>query len=260
MAFIDESTQFDVDQLSSEVVGIAAHIGKHDSGMHQHQKSQLLYAPLGCMNITLDGMRCVLPPTRAAWIPSGTMHCAEMNNVVEYRSLYFANQLTGHIEDRVKVVTVTPLLQALIERMSFWPWDKPSKEMYNTQTLFFEELAMATEEQLILKIPTDRRLTNWLKALLQRKCIAPPLNILSIQVGASSKTITRIFSKETGMHYQDWRQQWRLQQAIELLTNGLQINDVAYQLEFSSDSAFIAFFKQQTGTTPRQYLHKKLLF
>ncbi|MEF1205422.1 helix-turn-helix domain-containing protein, partial [Photobacterium damselae] len=51
-----------------------------------------------------------------------------------------------------------------------------------------------------------------------------------------------------------WRQQWRLIQAIEKLTAGYQVNDVACQLGFSSDSAFIAFFKQQTGTTPLKYL------
>lgn len=257
MALINESTRFDADQLAADVVGIAARIGKHDSGMHRHQKAQLLYAPQGCMSITLDGMRYVLPPTRAAWIPAGTMHCAEMNNVVEYRSLYFAQHLTKHLDARVKIVAVTPLLQALIERMSFWEWDKPNKEMCNTHALFFEELRLAREEQLALSMPTDRRLASWLKALLKGDGIAPPLQTLSEQIGASSKTITRIFSKETGMPYQGWRQQWRLQQAIELLAGGLQVNDVAYQLAFSSDSAFITFFKQQTGRTPRQYLLSK---
>ncbi|MBF4317591.1 AraC family transcriptional regulator, partial [Vibrio anguillarum] len=44
MAIIDEQTQFDADNLNACVVGIAADIGKHDSGMHQHKRGQLLYA------------------------------------------------------------------------------------------------------------------------------------------------------------------------------------------------------------------------
>ncbi|WP_321028539.1 helix-turn-helix domain-containing protein [Vibrio cholerae] len=32
------------------------------------------------------------------------------------------------------------------------------------------------------------------------------------------------------------------------------INDIASKLEFSSDSAFISFFKQQTGQTPLKYI------
>ncbi|MDE1264438.1 AraC family transcriptional regulator [Vibrio aestuarianus] len=254
MALINESTHFDADALATDVVGIAARIGKHDSGMHKHQKAQLLYAPQGCMNITLDGQRCVLPPTRAAWIPSGVMHCAEMNNVVEYRSLYFDELKTPRPNDRVKIIAVTPLLQALIERMSMWPWDKPSDEMKNTCALFFEELAAAQEEHLSLPMPIDSRLSRWFSIFAKGVNVAPSLNELSQHIGASSKTITRIFLKDTGMPYQDWRQQWRLLKAIELLSQGLQVNDVAYQLEFSSDSAFIAFFKKQTGCTPLKYL------
>lgn len=49
MALIEENTQFDADKLTANVVGIAADVGKHDSGMHHHHKGQLLYAPQGCM-------------------------------------------------------------------------------------------------------------------------------------------------------------------------------------------------------------------
>ncbi|EDL54711.1 transcriptional regulator, AraC/XylS family protein [Vibrio mediterranei AK1] len=59
MALIDHQTRFDADALSAPVIGIAARVGKHDSGMHQHQKGQLLYAPQGCMTIELQGCRSV---------------------------------------------------------------------------------------------------------------------------------------------------------------------------------------------------------
>ncbi|MFM2587326.1 AraC family transcriptional regulator [Vibrio sp. TBV020] len=254
MARIDESTSFNLDGLSGSVIGIAASIGKHDSGMHSHDKAQLLYAPKGCISIQLEATKSVLPPTRAAWIPAGVQHCARMNNVVEYRSLYFSDSTAPQI-DQIRIVEVSPLLQALIERMAFWQWDKPENEMSNTLALFIEELNQAPEQSLSLPMPSDPRLRNWLERLTQPGQIAPSLNQLAEQVGASSKTISRIFDRETGMPYQSWRQQWRLLRAIELLSLGLQVNDVAYQLEFSSDSAFITFFKQQTGSTPFQYLH-----
>ncbi|MGF1754674.1 helix-turn-helix transcriptional regulator [Vibrio makurazakiensis] len=255
MALIDESTPFDVDILNASVIGVAARVGKHDSGMHQHIKAQLLYAPQGCMTVMLDEVKCVLPPTRAMWIPSGTNHCITMTNVVEYRSLHFDVEVTRNVEPRMRIVEVNPLLQALIERMAFWPWDKNESETVNTTALFLEEFEHAPEYHLALPYPTDRRLTAWVKQLSQQTTNAPSLHRLSEQVGASSKTISRIFTKETGMSYQAWRQQWRLLKAIELLSSSYQVNDVAYQLEFSSDSAFIAFFKQQTGKTPLQFLH-----
>ncbi len=68
------------------------------------------------------------------------------------------------------------------------------------------------------------------------------------------KTISRLFQRETGMSYQQWRQQWRLMKAVELLASGQRITDVAQALEFASDSAFIYFFRSQTGKTPGQYI------
>ncbi|WP_368393636.1 helix-turn-helix domain-containing protein [Photobacterium sp. 2_MG-2023] len=126
--------------------------------------------------------------------------------------------------------------------------------MQLTHALFFEELHDAREACLSLPLPSDRRLSAWLNALHLDQQNAPSLKVLSEQVGASSKTISRLFIRETGMPYQNWRQQWRLLKAIELLSAGLQVNDAAYRLEFSSDSAFITFFKQQTGQTPLHYI------
>ena len=255
MALIDETTVFNPDTIHRPVVGIAARVGRHDSGVHQHLKAQLLYAPHGCMTITLDGLQCVLPPTRAAWIPANTLHCAKMSNVVEYRSLYLEASLNPRENDKICIVEVNPLLKELIERMSFWCWEKPSQEMTNTLNLFLDELQTAKQQSLFLPMPCDQRLQSWLLTL-EHDAIAPPLNQLSGQVAASSKTISRIFNRETGMPYQAWRQQWRLLKSIEKLSLELSVADVAHLLEFSSDSAFIAFFKQQTGQTPYQYINQ----
>ncbi|PHJ43518.1 hypothetical protein AK965_00810 [Vibrio sp. PID17_43] len=55
------------------------------------------------------------------------------------------------------------------------------------------------------------------------------------------------------MSYQDWRQQWRLLKAIELLCEERQVSDVAHCLEFSPDSAFIAFFKKANRTDTTKF-------
>ncbi len=254
MAYIDGKTPFNADQLSSQVIGIALDVGKHDSGMHQHQKAQLLYIATGCISLTLDGRRCVLPPTRAAWIPAAVTHCAQMRNVVAYRSVYFSAEIRHVLPNSVKIIHVSPLLKELIERMSFWPWDKKNSEQENTIALFCEELAAAPEDLLQLPLPQDKRLQPWLKKLTQEGQTAPPLNEMPESIGAGTKTISRIFSRETGMPYQSWRQQWRLLSAVERLAEGASVADAAYALEFSSDSAFISFFKKHTGQTPAQYM------
>jgi AraC-like DNA-binding protein len=56
------------------------------------------------------------------------------------------------------------------------------------------------------------------------------------------------------MSYQAWRQLWRLLRAVDLLVAGQSVTAVAFDLGFSSDSAFIAYFRQMTGETPGRYV------
>ncbi|GIU22568.1 helix-turn-helix transcriptional regulator [Shewanella sp. MBTL60-007] len=258
MAIIDHNQRFNADKITAAVVGIAADVGQHDSGMHQHKKAQLLYAPRGCMSITLcqsegDKRQCVLPPTKAAWIPAGVEHCAKMRNVVAYRSIYFDIEAFPELPHSVKLLGVNPLLAALIERMAMWPWDMPSQQQAALIALFSEELNSAEELKLSLPIPIDKRLQGWLNLLQIGQRQAEQLKLMAAEIGASEKTISRIFTKETGMSYQAWRQQWRLQAAIERLAEGSSVSRVAFSLGFASDSAFISFFKQHLGNTPSQY-------
>lgn len=109
---------------------------------------------------------------------------------------------------------------------------------------------LSIELPLLLPLPTDKRLAPLLQNL---DALPPELQALQRQVAASGKTIGRIFLRETGMGYQQWRQQWRLMRAIELLATGRSLGYCAFELGFASDSALIAFFKAMTGATPRGY-------
>ncbi|PSW15626.1 AraC family transcriptional regulator [Photobacterium rosenbergii] len=258
MALITEQDRFNPDTIDNCVVGIAADVGRHDSGMHKHQKAQLLYAPSGSMNITLENQKCILPPTRAVWIPAGTCHCAVMTNVVAYRSVYFDMSQSAWQDDNIRVIGVNPLLRELIERMAFWPWDMPYSEQKALVDLFWQELKTAPDENLLLPIPSDKRLEPWLNQLDKEGHSPLPLNETALSIGASEKTISRIFSRETGMPYQAWRQQWRLMKAIELLSEHKSVTTVAFELGFSSDSAFVSFFRKQMGSTPSAYIKRPL--
>lgn len=253
MALINEHTYFDPDSFNSAVIGIAADVGKHDSGMHQHQKGQLLFAPQGCMKFALEHAICMLPPTKAVWIPPEIQHRAVMTNVVAYRSLYFdctASQCPRDIE----VIDVNAVLKALIDKMALWPWDKPEEEMKNTLALFWEEFHVAERHAYQLPLPSNRRFAQFRKDMMQASFLPPDLTVIAHSVGASTKTVTRLFKAETGMSYQDWKQQWRLLKSIEMLSRRMRVSDVSHHLGFSSDSAFIAFFKKQTGQPPLSFM------
>ncbi|WP_247604878.1 helix-turn-helix domain-containing protein [Alcaligenes faecalis] len=132
-------------------------------------------------------------------------------------------------------------------------WDQPPG--LHVMLVLLDELQRAPDQALFLPLPQDSRLRQ-----IPLDTLPPALNELARYLGASEKTISRLFKRDTGLNYQQWRQQWRLLKAIEQLSTGGQVTRLAADLGFASDSAFIAFFKEQTGLTPGHYGRQKRYF
>ncbi|MDM1360393.1 helix-turn-helix transcriptional regulator [Myroides marinus] len=255
MAYLHSEQSFHPEELNLPVIGLASDLVQHDSGFHQHDEhQQLLYAPSGCMTLLTEDTQVILPPTRMLIIPAGLSHRVFFRNVVAYRSIYFTADEKIWNADSIKVLEVNPLLEQLIERICFWEWKAYTKEQLALVKVFSNELKAANVEDYHLKIPKDNRLINTINQFIIDKRVPPFLKELTQEVGASEKTISRVFKKETGMVYQDWRLQWKYYRSLELLAESMPIALVADELEFSSDSAFIEFFKKHSGKTPHKYL------
>ena len=176
-----------------------------------------------------------------------------MSKTVDYRSVYVSPAVATLLPTEVRVIEVSALLRAVLEPMAMAPFetDWHTGRYAHLLALCLEEIQGAAEQRMLLPLPQDKRLAPLL-AHLER--LPPTLQALEKQVGASTKTIGRIFLRETGLGYQQWRQQWRLMRAMELLATGRSLSYCAFESGFASDSAFIAFFKTMTGSTPGHWL------
>lgn len=141
-----------------------------------------------------------------------------MRGVLAYRSLYFSSTLPLPLLP-LQIVEVNPLFFEVIERMAFWPWGMPAEQQASLITVFCEEIQTARRENWTLQLPSDTRLNLWLDRVRMGE-LPPRLGQLAQQVGASERTISRVFIRDTGMSYQNWRQQWRLLKAMEMLSDG----------------------------------------
>jgi len=73
------------------------------------------------------------------------------------------------------------------------------------------------------------------------------------QVGASERTLARLFERELALSFGQWRQQVRLAHAAPLIARGMPLSQVAEQLGYTSQSAFSAMFKKTFGSTPSAF-------
>lgn len=193
MAWLDAHATFDADRLQAPVIGIASTLGDHDSGLHRHQRGQLLYTRQGCTRITLAQQLCLLPPSRAAWIPPGISHRAVMQQSVDYRSIYLIPELCAELPQQVCVIEVSPLLRAVLEPMALAAFntDWQLGKFAHLLGLCLSEIADAAQQPMLLPLPQDKRLAPLLKTPDR---LPPELQVLEQQIGASSRTIGRISS------------------------------------------------------------------
>lgn len=254
MAGIPAFIRFTPESYDNPIVGVWSQLEDYDSGEHSHSMGQILFTGQGCIRVRLaqPALLCMLPPTRLVWIPPGVPHQARIRHSVDYRSVYFGAPYLDFLPDTPQVLAVSPLLKALLIQMSNAPFstDWSNGKAHQIANLCIAELRDAAPDSLILPMPTDRRLSS-LGQHLER--LPPSLQELARQVGACERTIARMVRRDTGMSYQEWRQQWKLIRAIEMLSVDERLSDVTQELGFTSDSAFIAFFRGMTGTTPKAY-------
>ena len=98
------------------------------------------------------------------------------------------------------------------------------------------------------------RLLRIAQTLLGRLlAIARTLGELCRVIGASKRSVERLFQQEIGMTFRKWRQQLRLMQAMRLLAEGAKVTHAALESGYRTPSAF-HFDVQEGPGAPRQLL------
>jgi len=195
----------------------------------------------------------VVPPNRALWVPDGQSIRIQMHGRVAIRSLYFQAQLHATPAE-LKVVNVSPLLRELVvEAIRRGPLDRRGASDGHLIDLILDQLDELPQAPLQLPQPRDTRA----RALADLLAESPTASIaqLAPSVGASRRTLERLFLADTGMPIARWRRQLRLLQALRLLGAGHAVTEVAHRVGYSTPSAFSAMFRAELGQTPARYYY-----
>lgn len=101
----------------------------------------------------------------------------------------------------------------------------------------------------------NRERIELVRYLLERDLANPPsLEMLAEQAGCSTFYLSRIFAQETGASMPKFLRMKRIEKAAELLRTGrANVTEAAFQVGYSSLSAFSKAFVEQVGSCPGLY-------
>ncbi len=221
---------------------------------HAHAKHQLIYAVRGVMVVQAEAGRWVVPPTRAIWMRMGMTHEIRCVGEVHMRSLMVSPKAAPRLLERTQAVAISPLLRELIRAaMDVSQPCAPGTRDGRLMRLILDELRALPVLPLYLHLPTDPRLLQIADVLQRRPDDPSTMADWARRLDVDVKTIQRLFIKDTGMTFAQWRQQARLLRALEQLATGEKVIDVALSLGYESPSAFAAMFRKHFGQTPSQF-------
>jgi AraC-like DNA-binding protein len=222
---------------------------------HRHPWGQLIFAEQGVMQVFTEHQAWTVPPTKAIWIPVALGHHIRMQSDVAMRTLYVAPHRAQSLGPAPLAVEVEPLLRHLILHILELGMLSPSVAAQDRLGgVLIDRLIDAPRQDLALPLPRDPRARNLADHLQASHADTTALDALARRHGASLRTMQRLFSKETHLTLEAWRQKARLIHAVSRLAAGSGVTQAAFDRGYRSVGAFTSAFKRQFNVTPGRYL------
>jgi AraC-like DNA-binding protein len=218
-----------------------------------------VYAARGVLSVHTERGTSIVPANRVAWIPTGFTHYHRAHGHTDMRIVFLPASLARLVPDHPAVFTASGLAREILLSLTGPRNYGPAARDYDRSArnrlrrVLVDELHEAPEQPLQLPEPRDDRLQGIARMLHEKPDDNTPLAELGRTIGASARTLSRLFHDELGMTFYEWRTQLRIHRALVLLADGHDTTHVAHACGWSNPSSFIAAFTTIIGTTPGRH-------
>ncbi|MFM2485575.1 AraC family transcriptional regulator [Celerinatantimonas yamalensis] len=217
---------------------------------HQHPQGQLIWMRRGMLSGQTAHQHWLIQTNMLIWIPPMISHKAQNHQSATLGVLYLPTEMTSTWPAQVRLVDASLLAIGIFDKLL---QKKPASA--HTQHLLIDllcdELKQAPPSDNQLPLPSDPRLKKITDALILSPALRQNLTQWGKQVGASSRTLARLFVKETGLSYRVWQHRLRRVETLSGLRDGLTQEQLTEHLGFSSVDAFSHWVKRIFQTTIR---------
>ncbi|MCE0494881.1 helix-turn-helix transcriptional regulator [Vibrio salinus] len=228
---------------------------------HSHPWHQIVFPLTGLLQSNMGHKRAIVPHNALLFIPANTVHKSVAVTDTQFFAIYLNPNALIHYGDTPKSCLVTAFLKELLLLL----FDKRTAHQSEASiahllAVLNDQIETAEHYEIPLLIPEDRRLMAIFNQLRQQPDLKFTLKDWAEKVGASERTLSRLCAKEFNLSFSLWRQNIRLVLSLQLLDTGMAIQEIAVELGYASDSAYIHAFKGMFDQTPSRYRHSRLLY
>lgn len=233
---------------------------------HRHPWAQVAMSSTGVIRMSAAHSTYIVPPSRALWIPPDVEHVVTVLEDADIRTLYVHPSAAFLADDGAapvspcidwpdcRVLEVSPLLRELVPQLDTAPGAETASERERCiAALVLDELRRAAPVRLGIDLPADKRLRQLCEAMIEHPTRWTTLEAWAAHIGASPRTVARLFRSELGSSFGQWRQQVLLAHALALAARKRPMASIAAELGYASASAFTAMVRRTVGQPPSRF-------
>ncbi len=222
--------------------------------LHQHTWHQIIFPIKGLLQTQTEHYQHLVPHTSALFVPAGVQHeSIALSNTI-FVGIYLNPEFGATYEPQVRTIALTPFLNELLQEIRRQCEGETShEEVLHLLAVLHDQILKSNVQTFQLLLPQDRRLKLIFEALTDKPALDWSLKQWGEKVGASERTLSRLFAKEFNTSFQLWRQQIRLIYSLSLLDEELSIQSIADKVGYQNDSSYIKAFKAYFDMTPQQF-------
>lgn len=224
--------------------------------LHQHPWHQIIFPIRGILQTVAGQSKFLVPHTTAIFVPAGVKHESVSITKSTFIGLYINPKHGRDYDNELRSISVNALTKEIILKLG----EECNKEQYDDHDKIVRLLAVLFDWinddepfPFQLLIPEDRRIKLIFDEMSENPALNTSLEEWGEQVGASERTLSRLFIKEFNTSYKLWRQHLRLVHSLELLETEQSIQSIAHAIGYQNDSSYIKAFKERFGSTPQQH-------
>ncbi|MFJ3033483.1 helix-turn-helix domain-containing protein [Curtobacterium pusillum] len=218
--------------------------------LHEHALHELVWVRGGALTARVGERLFTVPAGYGLWLPAGVRHGGRLTAGVELSSAFFAPDRSVTAFPEAVEVAMSPVLDSLLTHLARPDLEPAARS--RAEGVVFDVLEPAGE-QLAITVPDDPRIAPVVRAIIDDPADDRGLEEWAAVVGASERTVTRVFRDTTGLAFARWRLTVRAHRAMSLLSEGWEVQDVSDALGYAQTSTFIAAFRRVTGRTPGSF-------
>ncbi len=224
---------------------------------HAHPRAQIISCNSGVMEVVTKRNIWIVNSLQSVWIASNEEHQVYFPNNVRVITAFIDKSKLKHLPKNSFAFNNSAFLNSLLEKIiSFSNPNKFTQQQKRVLEVFLDEISTLKPSTTFLPTSQDKRIKIVVDSLMNNMSSKHTIDYYANKSSVSPRTLSRLFNKELGMSFGDWKMRLKLMEAVKQLGEKKTVKEIAFGLGYENVSSFTAAFKKHFGKTPTNYLAK----